>query len=262
MGSGLPQALNAVLTVSIVSHGHDRWLPSLLQDLADTSHGRIARVVLTHNLPPMPATALGRSWPFQLTQITNPSPRGFGANHNTAFQQARSAPYFCVLNPDIRLTDSTVWNGLIDAAGMPGTGLAFPALVNDDGSRQDNLRATPTPWALFRRRVLRQPERSADWASAAFWLMASGVFERLHGFDERYFLYCEDTDFCLRLQLQGYRLQAAPVQAVHSAQRQSHTRPDHLALHLRSLLRLWSRPVMWRFLLRRHTNAPALPPAV
>lgn len=238
------------VTVSVVSHGHDDWLPLLLRQLADTGAGRIAHVVVTHNLPPA-APLAEQGWPFQLTQRVNPRPAGFGANHNRAFEQA-ATPYFCVLNPDMEMADAGLWDALVDACASPGVGCAFPTLLNPDGTAQDNIRAAPTPAALFRRRLLRQGESRLDWASAAFWLLPSAVYRALGGFDERYFLYCEDVDFCLRLQLDGWTLRhVQQCRAVHHAQRSSLRRGRYFLWHVRSLLRLWSSPVLWRYLRRR-----------
>jgi N-acetylglucosaminyl-diphospho-decaprenol L-rhamnosyltransferase len=227
------------LTVSVVSHGHDRWLPGLLQQLAATGAGQIARVILTHNLPAQSPLQVPAGLPFLLTQLTNPSPLGFGANHNRAFEQV-TTPAFCVLNPDIELPDPRIWSRLLHGLGEPGAGCVYPVLLNADGSRQDNARAVPTPWALFLRRVLHQPDRRTDWVSAAFWVLPSEVYRSLGGFDERYFMYCEDADFCLRLQLGGWRLVPSEARAIHHAQRSSHRRWRHLAWHVRSLLRLWT----------------------
>ena len=57
------------ITVSVVSHGHDDWLPLLLQDLAATAAGRVQRVVLTHNLVAVPLPSEGL--PFELVQVQN-----------------------------------------------------------------------------------------------------------------------------------------------------------------------------------------------
>ena len=244
-----------VLTVSVVSHGHDAWLLGLVTQLASTGMGVIAHVVVTHNIPgslvPEPTTG----WPFRVTQVTNTSPAGFGTNHNRAFALAHT-PLFCVLNPDMSLPDSGLWPCLVAAAQEPGVGCVFPALANTDGSVQDSARALLTPWALFRRRVLRQPEARMDWVSAAFWVVPSAVFARMGGFDERYFMYCEDADFCLRLQLGGWRLVGVPARAVHHAQRDSHRNWRHLMWHLQSLWRIWRSPITREYRKMRAVMVP------
>ena len=145
------------------------------------------------------------------------------------------------------LPDAHIWTTLVAAATKPGTGCVFPALVHTDGSPQDNMRVLLTPWALSRRRVLRLPDVRMDRVSAAFWVVPSDVFAHLRGFDERYFMCCEDADLCLRLQLGGWRLVGVQAQALHHAQRDSHRNWRHLVWHLRSLWRIWRSPITWEY---------------
>jgi N-acetylglucosaminyl-diphospho-decaprenol L-rhamnosyltransferase len=232
------------ITVSVVSHGHDAWLPPLLDDLARAPAGLLHRVVVTHNLPAAPLHVEGL--PFELLQIHNPSPLGFGANHNQAFAHA-DTPFFAVLNPDMRLRDPALWPQMLSAARQPGIGAVTATLLNPDGSVQDNQRALVTPWSLFRRRVLRQPEQRVDWFSASFLLMPAAVYRAVAGFDERYHMYCEDVDLCLRLQLAGLRLERSAATAEHHAQRDSLRRWRPLWWHVHSLLRLWCSVAFWRY---------------
>ncbi len=219
----------------------------LLAQLAQSHDGWIAHCIVTHNIaePALPAPAQG--WPFRFTERFNPTPAGFGANHNRAFALCTSE-YFCVLNPDIELDGPAPWPALAAQAGAPGAGLAYPALLNPDGSRQDNEREAVTPAALLRRHLLGQPQRRVDWVSAAFWLVPAPVYRRLGGFDEGFFMYCEDTDFCLRLQLAGLALRRADVAVRHEARRGSRAPGRQLAWHLYSLARLWWGPVLWRYM--------------
>ena len=237
------------LTVSIVSHAQEAWLPGLLAQLAQAQPGTIAHVIVTHNVhQTTPALALASPhWPFRLTELVNPVALGFGANHNQAFELA-DTPLFCILNPDISIPDPQVWAALASCASRTETGCAFPILVNRDGSVQDSVRSVPTPWALLRRRAFQLADTRFDWASAAFWLVPSAVFKELRGFDTRYFMYCEDVDFCMRLRLRGMELAQVTIPVIHLAQRNSHRRWQHLAWHLRSLLRLWTQPVIWAYL--------------
>jgi N-acetylglucosaminyl-diphospho-decaprenol L-rhamnosyltransferase len=241
-----------VVTVSVVSHGHDRYLPLLLNGLARTGGGAIRRVSLVHNLKPSVLLANGNhSWPFELTETVNHAPLGFGANHNRSFQTV-DTPFFCVLNPDIAFAEGTsIWESLVSAAGQPRVGCAYPELRNLDGTRQDNARSVPTPLALVRRRLFHHDELRIDWASAAFWMLKSQAFRELDGFDERYHMYCEDVDFCLRMQLAGWQLRgASDVHAIHDAHRSSHLNMRYLGWHLASLLRLWAGAPLRRFVMK------------
>ena len=241
------------LSVSVVSHGHDAWLPTLLAQMAPGGAGVVEPVIVTHNLPPVGPALGAQAWPFALVEVVNATPAGFGTNHNRAFQRAR-AEVFCVLNPDLRFGDVSLWSRLAAAALQPGVGCAYPRLLNPDGRLQDSEREAVTPWALLRRRALGLHDRSVDWVSAALWAAPAAVYRAVGGFDERYFMYCEDVDFCLRVQLAGYRLCRVDAEAEHEAQRASHRRPRHFFWHLHGLWRLWTTPVLWRYLRLRATR--------
>src|SRR5215467_4578005 len=93
----------ASVTLSIVSHRHAGMVNLLLQDIGRYCVGD-ARVVLTENVHdsvPIPTERL----PVPVERIVNASPKGFGANHNAAFERCRT-PLFCVVNPDVRLASN------------------------------------------------------------------------------------------------------------------------------------------------------------
>lgn len=234
-----------LLVVSLVSHGHGPMVQRLLEDMARLSSATVARVVLTLNLPEGDPIAPQGGWPFALDILRNAVPQGFGRNHNQALQRA-SEPFVCVLNPDIALPYGDPFAELVQVAGQNGVGCAYPLQRDAQGRLQDSERMLPTPLALWRRRVLRQPMAPGapvEWVNGACMVMPHALWRELGGFDERYFMYCEDVDLCLRIRLAGKALVRAPVQVRHEAQRSSHRQWRALAWHVASLLRLWQSPV-------------------
>lgn len=230
------------LVVSIVSHGHGASVHELVWALARLDSAAIARVVLTLNLPEAePETPVG-GWPFVLQTIHNVRPVGFGTNHNRALAGA-TEPFVCVLNPDVELAGRDPFVALVVAAAGPGAGCAYPVQLDVHGRQQDTERELPTPLSLWRRRILGRCESRVDWVNAACLVMAQPVWQMLGGFDEAYYMYCEDVDLCLRMRLAGLTLVRAPAQVVHVGQRASHRRWAHLRWHVQSLLRLWCSPV-------------------
>lgn len=234
------------MTVSIVSHGHDDSVERLLEQLCRLHGGHIEHVVLIHNVPSDPVAEPDGGWPFRFTELFNTEQAGFGANHNRAFRHCVTE-FFCVLNPDIELRDASVWGKLLERLREPMVGCAYPLLFNPDGSRQENERELVTPLALLRRHLLKLPQRRVDWVSGAFWMVRATVWRSLGGFDERFYMYCEDVDFCLRLQLAGWKLAAADAAATHDASWGSRSPGRHMAWHLRSLLRLWAGPAIRQY---------------
>lgn len=226
--------------VSIVSHGHMPMVQRLLQQLAQHCDSSIARVVVTHNIAEALLLPPEAGWPFAVQEVFNHAPLGFGPNHNRALSEASEA-FVCVLNPDVELLaqEGDLVAQLIAAAEQPAVGCSYPIQVNDQGEVQRSERELPTPAALWRRRALHIEERRVDWVNAACVLMPTAAWQHLHGFDEAYFMYCEDVDFSLRMQLQGWQLCKVPVRIRHAGQHASHRNWRHLAWHIRSLVRLW-----------------------
>ena len=73
-----------------------------------------------------------------------------------------------------------------------------------------------------------------DWVTGAFFLVRTELMQQLNGFDQDYFLYFEETDFCHRARLRGWRTGFEPDLSV------CHQKP----LQNRSvspMIRLWTR---------------------
>jgi len=245
------------VTVSLVSHGQGCLAGKLLVDLAQLD---IAELIVTVNVPE--DEAFLRSYPPErATVIRNATPKGFGANHNTAFARCRT-PWFVVINPDVRLPADPFASLLATASALPGVGVVAPEIVDSAGRAEDSVRTNPTPLSvagrLFDRKIgcIDEP-RSLDSKAGFFWLagmflmFSSAAFRRVGGFDERYFLYYEDFDICARLQRAGFVIAVdREVAAVHDAQRDSRRSLRHLKWHVGSLLRVWLTSAFWWVLLK------------
>lgn len=234
--------------ISIVSHQQFLLVEKLLSDLSLRCSQSICDVILTINVEePVPDVSV---YNFPVKIIKNNIPQGFGTNHNAAFKLAQG-DFFCVLNPDIRLTMNP-FPVLLEFACQPDVGVIAPRVVNNSGQREDSERSFPTPWELMKKIAGGKsaiwsdahPVSSPDWIAGMFMLFPRSVFEELHGFDERYFLYYEDVDLCARLALAGYkRLVCSDVTVVHDARRSSHANLRYAAMHLKSIVRFFSSDV-------------------
>ncbi len=238
-----------LLTISIVSHQHGHLIHGLLDDL---QHLRIEdiEVVLTLNMAEkLPFDCDGYDFPIQLR--FNPRPKGFGANHNSAFK-SNQGKWFCVLNPDIRLKADPFPN-LLECFQDNRVAVAAPLIVDQDGNIEDSARRLPSPLSIVKKAFqhnFRQDYEVGgqtfipDWVAGMFMLISSDCFEQIGGFNEKYFLYYEDVDLCTRLKLAGYKIVlCAGVSAVHHARRESHRSLKHFLSHLRSVIRFFISPV-------------------
>ncbi|HSQ02873.1 MAG TPA: glycosyltransferase, partial [Burkholderiales bacterium] len=202
------------LSISVVSHGQMALVRNLLTDLKQYCVAP-PQIILTVNVPeamPFDPAELGVSH-----VIHNASPKGFSANHNAAFHFAET-PYFCVLNPDIRLTGDP-FPVLIRHLTDRDVGAVAPAIVNPAGRLEDSARRFPTFGIIVMKALGKAPRLDyeigsapiePDWLAGMFLLLRSATFLEMGGFDERYFLYYEDVDLNRRMRSAGYRVLLVP----------------------------------------------------
>ena len=251
-----PSAAPPLVAISIISHQQIQLVLPLLQDLDAIFLNTSFEVLLTLNVPealPFSPEDFG----FALKVLRNAAPAGFGANHNQAFAQMHpQAAFFCVLNPDIRITQNP-FPDLLKACADPHTGLAAPAIYSPSGQLEDSARKFPTPWRIAHRVLTRRRTRDyaapttvlhPDWVAGMFLLLRTTVYRQLGGFDERYFLYYEDVDLCARARLAGLEIvQLALPGVIHNAQRASHRNPKYLRWHVGSMLRFFTSAAFLRW---------------
>ena len=237
--------MNCACTVSVVSHNQAALVVNLVDDLQAFCGPYVDEVIITINIAEEVRLDVTQ-YDFPIRVLRNLAPKGFGANHNTAFMDS-SADFFCILNPDIRLTQNP-FPPLLELARQSDVGVVAPRVFNSSGQREDSERRFPTPWELLKKIaggksavwLDAHPVSSPDWIAGMFMLFPRSVFEELHGFDERYFLYYEDVDLCARLALAGYkRLVCSDVTVVHDARRSSHGNLRYAAMHLQSIFRFF-----------------------
>jgi GT2 family glycosyltransferase len=149
-----------------------------------------------------------------------------------------------VLNPDLRILADPFASMVEIANSDPQIALIAPIVLNSAGGVEDSVRANLTPLSLVRRHLRR--DRSSDatgsfrWFAGMFLFLRASAFREIGGFDERFFLYCEDYDLCARLRLAGYGIvQDRRTTVIHSARRDSRRSARHLRWHVSSLLRVW-----------------------
>lgn len=234
-----------MISISVVSHAQGSLVRQLLSDLAGISREIEFEVILTKNIPEQFPFAIDE-YPFFVRLIENQVPKGFGANHNQAFLNA-SGRYFCVLNPDITLTENP-FPKLLPTLGNENVGIVAPQVKGTNGVIEDSVRRFPTPLSLIAKLFGLNDGRyavpqdgspyQADWVGGMFMLFRSDIYRRLKGFDEAYFLYYEDVDICARMWKAGLRVVAIPDASVtHDARRASRHDARYIKWHIESMAR-------------------------
>jgi GT2 family glycosyltransferase len=202
-----------------------------------------ARVIVVDNASTDGSAAFARAAGLEVVERDND---GFGAGVNAGVAQS-SAEVVAILNPDIRIDDPATLRALADHFDDPRIGAVAPALRLPDGSLQDSARAIPTPlelvvrrWGDARRGAVATGDAAAvPWAVAAFLLVRRGALERVGGLDDRFFLYFEDVDLCVRLRDAGWRVIYDPQRVLrheHQAASRGGLRSWATRQHIRSAL--------------------------
>ncbi|HVT13074.1 MAG TPA: glycosyltransferase family 2 protein [Fimbriimonadaceae bacterium] len=161
--------------------------------------------------------------------IGNSGNVGFGAANNQGIDLA-SRPLALLLNSDCYASPGAI-DLLADAFDDQTVVVAGGKLLNPDGSLQESVAGPLTLWAVF----LEQTYLERFAGASKYWrtrqlltranLPASLEVDQVMGaclmmrplerFDERFFLYCEDTELCLRLRRHGRIVYMPGAQFTH-----------------------------------------------
>jgi GT2 family glycosyltransferase len=165
------------------------------------------------------------------------------ARANNIGMRAAGGDLLLLLNPDTRVPSAAV-DRLIDRLEQTGVSAAGPRIVDDRGRAELSFGSMPGPLTELRQRMLvrlhqrglravsaiveerTRSEREVDWVSGACLLVRREAAEAVGLFDERYFLYWEDVDFCAALRARGGRILFAPAaEIVHAGGRSAALNP-------------------------------------
>jgi len=235
----------------------DRCLASLARHEPDAEV-----VVVDHDADATRGSALAASHPGvkYVARRTNP---GFGAGVNDAARSA-TAPMLLLLNPDVELRAPVVRTLVACLESHDRAGIAGGRIREADGAIQASARRFPdlstafggrTSWLtrispdnpisrrnLANLHVTPDAALKVDWVSGAFTMIRADVFRALGGFDERFFMYWEDSDLCLRALRAGWTTMYEPrAEVTHLTGRSSRHAPlrSLAAFHVSAFRHYW-----------------------
>lgn len=201
--------------VVIVAFNSGRWLARAVASALTATD--VARVIVVDNAS-SDASMLLLPNDARLLLLKNASNLGFAAAANRGCKAATAANVL-ILNPDCVLGQHDVRALLSARSEQNAVGIMSAQLLNTDGSLQrQSLRLDPTPKRAIAESLgwrnagihISAPAVPAvlevEACSGALMLLEKSVFESLNGFDEEYFLHCEDLDLCRRVRQMKLRV--------------------------------------------------------
>ncbi|HEV7662987.1 MAG TPA: glycosyltransferase family 2 protein [Chloroflexota bacterium] len=225
------------LSVSIVSYRTPALLRQCLSALDEErllAHLDLQVTVVDNASGDGSAELVATEFPW-VRLVRNARNVGFGAAHNQAIREAFGR-YVLVLNSDARPLSGALRELVAFLDDHPDTALAGPQLRYPDGRVQPSRRRFPTLATLFlestqlqrvvpRNRVLQKyyvQDRSDDESQEVDWLVGACLCVRADAlaqvglFDERFFMYSEELDWCRRFRAAGWKIAYVPrAKVVH-----------------------------------------------
>ena len=198
-----------------------RCLESIPQALTDEFE--LNRVVVVDNASSDGSAEMLTEPDLPLIVIRNNENRGFAAACNQG-ASGSEADYLLFLNPDTRLYPESLGRPIrfMESKDHSRVGICGVKLLDEDGRATTAFARFPS-LALYASQMFRLPRlfrkivprhiippeelsnsREVDQIIGAFFMIRKDLFERLNGFDERFFVYFEEVDLSLRAKQEGY----------------------------------------------------------
>ena len=217
--------MSADVAILVVTYNSARQIAACLRSVFTEQQTVTQQVIVLDNGSTDDTVAIVREGFPQVTVVQPGSNLGFAAGVNMAARHA-NADYLLLLNPDTIVLDHAVDVVVAFARSHPSHGLYGGRTLKPDGSLEpSSCWGLPTLWSLTmfasglstlaRRNRFLDPESLGTWPrdsvrevgviTGCFLLVRRTVWDELSGFDERYFMYGEDTDLSARARAAGYQ---------------------------------------------------------
>lgn len=227
------------LSVVIVAYKSYGTILECLDSIYKTCKKNTFEVVISDNSPDKQTKevveAQKKKYP-NLIYIYNDANLGFAAANNIAIKKT-SGDYLLFFNPDLKVYEKTL-DGMLDfMRSHPDCGASTCDVVLVNGKHDDSShRGFPTPWRslahfsglskifpkskLFAGYSMTYADLSKthtmDALAGSFMLVPRNIGEKLKWWDDDYFFYGEDIDFCFRINELGYKIYFVPeYKALH-----------------------------------------------
>ncbi len=225
------------LTIVIVSYNTRGELENCLQSLHDYPPQVSHQIVVVDNASHDGSVEAVRArWPG-VTVIALKSNVGFASANNAAIRRTESE-LLLLLNSDTIVPAGSIDRLIAAMHDLPGASIVGPRIVDAHGQPELSYGRMMSPFAELRQKLilrraspltlsrLTSKTRQVDWVTAACMLVRRRDAEAAGLLDERYFMYCEDVDFCAAVRANGGKVYFSPLpQIVHLRGRSRRVNP-------------------------------------
>lgn len=235
------------LAIIVVSHNSAEWLDACLRTVFERAGDARLDVIVVDNESTDGSRELVVSRFPQVRLIASRN-EGF-AHANNRGALISDARYVLFLNPDTEIVSGTFSEliGALDA--RPRVGLVGVRQITGDGKLLPTIRYFPSPpralgealgserWPVRPRWSgereldpgLYERDAACDWTSGSFMLARRDALSSAGLMDERFFMYSEEPDLCLRLKRAGWEIRHLPTMTIVHHAGKDGVRPRMLA---------------------------------
>lgn len=227
---------NVNVNLCIVSHGHEDFILGN-QGLIKLSQEKYINIYVKDNIKNNRLKFFCEE--NNIEYLVSKKKLGFGANNNFVFKEiykqrkVSADDYFLVMNPDIIIDTKVLINFIHYVVSRK---IAFSTMNVTEEKKgiinQYNIRKFPTLIDFIAsffslksyhyNKCLFSTPCEIDWGSGSFLMFNSLLYDKLDGFDEFFFMYCEDIDICKRAKDIGYSLVYIPYfKAFHNTRHEN-----------------------------------------
>ncbi|TAL19688.1 glycosyltransferase family 2 protein [Patescibacteria group bacterium] len=227
--------MNPDLTIVIVNYKTKELVRRLLASIFARVKGVTFEVYLVDNASADGAVEMAAREFLQVKVIANEQNFGFAQANNQALRLA-AGRHILLLNPDTELIEDTPTALVRFADSHQNAGVVGCKILNSDRSRQKSVLAFPTvcsqafimlklhhllPWLPCLRRYFQNDfdyskTAQVDQVMGSVFLITRAALERVGLFDERFFLWFEEVDYCKMVKNAGLEVCYTPeTSAVH-----------------------------------------------
>ncbi len=219
------------ISIIVVSFNTKELLIDCLNSVEKaTDNLEVEIFVVDNNSTDKTAQAIPKLFP-KVKFIANSQNLGFAKANNQAIKKAKGR-YVLILNPDTKLSDSTLVKMKQFMGKNPKVAIATCRVELPQGNLdRDCRRHFPTPWRAFCHfsglskifsgsKIFDQYhmgymdeslEHEIDACAGAFMIVRRSLIEKVGFLDEDFFFYGEDLDWCWRFKEAGYKIVYTPV---------------------------------------------------
>ncbi len=241
------------ISITIVAYHNEEDVRNAVDSIVENTAASISKIIyiVDNSTEETKLSSLAEKYQ-DVVYVTPGRNLGFGGGHNYVLDQLDSR-YHAIVNPDILLKEDS-FAILLSFLQETSAGMAVPRITDEEGRLQAVYRRELTVADMgirmflsghFKKRQQYHTMQEMDYgkpflvpfAQGSFLVIRTELFQKLRGFDPRYFMYMEDADLCRRVNQVSSLWYCPDTFVIHRWERGSHKDKKLLKLHIQSMWR-------------------------